>query len=58
MNRRTAAFVGVLLVALMVRAAWAHEGHTHTIMGTVVISMPEATTLKKSADALNEAKVA
>ena len=36
MNRRTAVFLGIALLALTARAAWAHEGHTHTIMGTVM----------------------
>jgi hypothetical protein len=36
MNRRTAVILGVALFALTARAAWAHEGHTHTIMGTVM----------------------
>lgn len=36
MNRRTALFLGVALLALIARSAWAHEGHTHTIMGTVM----------------------
>jgi hypothetical protein len=28
-------FLGVILLALTVRSVRAHEGHTHTIMGTV-----------------------
>ena len=36
MNRRTALFLGVALLALIARSAWAHEGHIHTIMGTVM----------------------
>ena len=36
MNRRRVVFFGVVLLALMARAAWAHEGHTHTVMGTVM----------------------
>jgi hypothetical protein len=36
MNRRTAMFLGVALFGLVARAAWAHEGHIHTIMGTVM----------------------
>jgi RNase P/RNase MRP subunit p29 len=36
MNKRLAMFLGVALLGLMVRTAWAHEGHIHTIMGTVM----------------------
>jgi hypothetical protein len=36
MNRWTAMFIGLVLAGVMVRAAWAHEGHIHTIMGTVM----------------------
>ena len=36
MNRRLTAVLGVVLFALTAGAAWAHEGHTHTIMGTVM----------------------
>ena len=36
MNRRRAVFLGIVLLALATRAVWAHEGHTHTIMGTVM----------------------
>ena len=36
MNRRTAIIFGIALVGLMARGAWAHEGHIHTIMGTVM----------------------
>jgi hypothetical protein len=36
MNRRTAILLGVVMLALTARATWAHEGHTHTIMGTVM----------------------
>jgi hypothetical protein len=28
--------LGVAVISLMVRSAWAHEGHIHTIMGTVM----------------------
>ena len=35
MNRRMAVFFCVMLLAVAARA-WAHEGHTHTIMGTVM----------------------
>ena len=35
MNKWKALFLGVALVALMVRGASAHAGHIHTIMGTV-----------------------
>ncbi len=36
MNRRTAMFLGVALIGLMARGAWAHDGHIHTIMGVVM----------------------
>lgn len=36
MNRPATIFLGVVLLALTAGSAWAHEGHTHTIMGTVM----------------------
>jgi hypothetical protein len=36
MNRRTAMLLGIAMLALVARTAWAHEGHVHTIMGTVM----------------------
>jgi hypothetical protein len=36
MNRWTAVFIGLVLTGVMVRSVWAHEGHIHTIMGTVM----------------------
>jgi hypothetical protein len=36
MNRWKAVLVGVAIIGLVVRSAWAHEGHVHTIMGTVM----------------------
>ena len=36
MNRRILVFFGVVLLAVMARAAGAHDGHVHTIMGTVM----------------------
>jgi hypothetical protein len=36
MNRRTLLFLGMALLALTVRSVRAHEGHTHTVMGTVM----------------------
>ena len=36
MNRTMTAVLGVVLLALTARAAWAHDGHVHTIMGTVM----------------------
>lgn len=36
MNKRLAMFLGVAVLGLMVRTVWAHEGHIHTIMGTVM----------------------
>ena len=36
MNRRNAFFLVLALVGLVARSAWAHEGHVHTIMGTVM----------------------
>jgi hypothetical protein len=35
-TKRTAAFLGIALLVLSAHGAWAHDGHTHTIMGTVV----------------------
>lgn len=37
MNRRMGMFLGMVLLALTAQRAWAHEGHTHTIMGTVMV---------------------
>jgi hypothetical protein len=36
MNRRMAFVLGLALSGLIVATAWAHEGHIHTIMGTVM----------------------
>ena len=36
MNRRAAVFIGIVLLASSARLAWAHDGHVHTIMGTVM----------------------
>jgi hypothetical protein len=36
MNKRLAIVLGAAVISLMVRSAWAHEGHIHTIMGTVM----------------------
>lgn len=35
MNKRAAMFLGVILLVLTARSVRAHEGHIHTIMGTV-----------------------
>jgi hypothetical protein len=36
MNKRTAIFLSIALLGLGARLAWAHDGHVHTIMGTVM----------------------
>jgi hypothetical protein len=36
MTKWKAIFLGVVLMGLAARASWAHEGHVHTIMGTVM----------------------
>jgi len=36
MNKWKAILPGAAIIALMVVPAWAHEGHIHTIMGTVM----------------------
>ena len=46
MNRRTAVFLGIVLLALSSRLAWAHDGHVHTIMGTVMGRDPQTVQVK------------
>ena len=46
MTRRTTAFLGIALLALSAHAAWAHDGHTHTIMGTVMVRDAHAVQVK------------
>jgi hypothetical protein len=46
MNRRTALCIGVVLLALNAPDAWAHEGHAHTIMGTVMARDAQAVQVK------------
>jgi len=46
MNRRTAVVLGVALLVLTARAAWAHDGHIHTIMGTVMERDAQAVQVK------------
>lgn len=36
MNRRAAVVLAIVLIGLTARGAWAHEGHIHTVMGTVM----------------------
>jgi len=46
MNRRTAIFLGIVLLASSARLAWAHDGHVHTIMGTVMERDAQAVQVK------------
>lgn len=36
MSRWKALIIAVAIIGLVVRSTWAHEGHIHTIMGTVM----------------------
>jgi hypothetical protein len=38
--------LGIALLALVTRTAWAHEGHVHPIMGTVMGREARAVQLK------------
>lgn len=47
MTRRSA-IIGIALLVLGAGVAWAHDGHSHTVMGTVTASHANQIELKKA----------